>query len=164
MELTLIITGIILLGCFLGLSWFAGSDAPFVRTRNFAKILKTVDVKKGKKFYDLGSGDGRLVLEAAKMGADSFGIEQSWIRVLYSRYMAKKLNLPNAKFIHGNIFFRNYVAGDIIYIYLLQKNVEKLEPILKQDLKKGSKIITKDYHFKNLEPIKKIDNFWIYQV
>ncbi|MBI2019791.1 hypothetical protein HYS94_00005, partial [Candidatus Daviesbacteria bacterium] len=79
MDLTLIISGGILLGCFLALSWFAGSDAPFVPTKmdHIKKVLRLSGVKRGKKFYELGSGDGRVVLMAAKLGADSLGIEQS---------------------------------------------------------------------------------------
>ena len=88
MDLALIISSGILIGCLLGLSWFAGSDAPYVPTKmdNIRKILKLAGCKKGKKFYELGSGDGRVVMEAAKLGANSIGIEQSLLRVLYSKY------------------------------------------------------------------------------
>mgnify|MGYP001596744020 CR=1 FL=1 len=166
MDLTLIIPLGILLGCIVALSWFAGSDAPYIPTKmdSIKKILKMAGVKKGKKFYELGSGDGRVVLEAAKMEADSIGIEQSWIRVLYSRWRAKKLNLKNAIFIHGNIFKRSYSDADIIYIYLLHKGVAKLEDKLKRELKKGSIIITQKYHFPSWKPYKKDGDFWIYRV
>lgn len=160
MELTLIITGGILIGCFIGLSWFAGSDAPYVPTKmdNIRKILKLAGVKKGKVFYELGSGDGRVVMEASSLGATSIGIEQSLIRVLYSRFKAVK----GSKFYHGDIFKRNYKDGDIVYIYLLHKGVAKLEEKLKKELKKGSVVITQTYHFKTWKPFKKIDNFWLY--
>lgn len=159
MDLTLIISAGILLGCFLSLSWFAGSDAPFIPTKmdNIRKILKLAGVKKGKKFYELGSGDGRVVLEAAKLGADSFGIEQSSLRVLYSKLKASKLNLKRAKFFHGNIFSKNYKDADIVYIYLLSKGVKKLEGKLRKELRKGAVIITQTYHFPNWKPIKKLD-------
>ncbi len=180
MDLTLIISGGILLGCFLALSWFAGSDAPYVPTKmdNIRKILKLAGVKKGKKFYELGSGDGRVVIAAAKLKADAVGIEQSWIRVIYSKYIASKLKLKNTKFYHGNIFSKNYSDGDIVYIYLLLKGVTKLEDKLKKELKKGSIIITQTYHFSNWKPYKKVDlskemdflkditgagNFWLYR-
>ncbi len=163
MDLTLIISGGILLGCLIGLSWFAGSDAPFVPTKmtNIRKILKLAGVKKGKKFYELGSGDGRVVIEAAQLGTDSCGIEQSWIRVLYSRWKAH--HLANTKFYHGNIFSKNYSNGNIVYIYLLHKGVNKLEEKLKRELKKGSVVITQTYHFKNWKPFKKLGDFWFYR-
>jgi len=178
MDITLIISGGILLGCLISLSWFAGSDAPYVPTKmeKIKKILKLAGVKKGKKFYELGSGDGRVVFEAVKLGAESCGIEQSWIRVLWSRWQAKKQNLPNTHLYHGDIFnpsfwhhrsHRNNILitdADVIYIYLLQKAVNKLEEKLTKELKENSTVITQTYHFQNLKPIKKFDNFWIYQV
>lgn len=165
MDITLIISGGILLGCLIGLSWFAGSDAPYVPTKmdQIRKVLKLAGVKKGKKFYELGSGDGRVVFEAAKLGADSIGIEQSWIRVLYSRYKAWAMGLKKAIFSHGNIFSKTYGNADMIYIYLLQKAVNRLEEKLKRELEKGSVVITQTYHFSTWKPFKKIENFWLYR-
>lgn len=167
MDLTLIIIGGILLGCLIGLSWFAGSDAPFVPTKmgHIGKILKLAGIRKGKKFYELGSGDGRVVMEAAKLGANATGIEQSWIRVLYSRWKANRQNAARAEnchFCHGDIFSRTYEDADIIYIFLLHKGVAKLEEKLKKELKKGAVVITQTYHFPNWKPYKKIGDFWLY--
>lgn len=165
MDTTLIISGGILLGCIIGLSWFAGSDAPYVPTKmdQIRKILKMAGVKRGKKFYELGSGDGRVVYEAAKLGADSIGIEQSWIRVLYSRYKAGRLGLKKTQFSHGNIFSKKYEDTDVVYIYLLHKGVRKLEEKLRKELKKGSTVITQTYHFPNWKPYKKEGDFWLYR-
>lgn len=189
MDLTLIISAGILLGCFLGLSWFAGSDAPFVPTQmlHIRKVLKLAGVKRGKKFYELGSGDGRVVLEAAKLGADSIGIEQSLLRVLYSRFRTKTSNGHsnghpkgvNIEFWHNNIFNRSFKDADIVYIYLLPQGIEKLEDKLKKELKKGTVVITQTFHFTSWKPFKKMDfpkekvyqkdikgagNFWLYKV
>lgn len=159
MESTLIISGGVLLGCLIALSWFAGSDAPFIPTRLelIRQVLKLAGVKKGKRFYELGSGDGRVVIEAAKLGADSFGIEQSLLRVLFSRYKASKLKNKKAKFFHGNVFSKTYSDADIVYIYLLTKGVKKLEEKLKKELKKDSLIITQTFHFEYWRPFKKLD-------
>lgn len=169
MESTLIISGGILLGCIIALSWFAGSDAPYVPTKmdQIRKVLKLAGVKKNKKFYELGSGDGRVVLAAARLGAYSRGVEQSFLRVLYSRYKASKLASHltggNVKFYHGNLFSRNYADADILYIYLLLKGVKKLEGKLKKELKKGAVVITQTYHFPNWKPFKKIGDFYLYR-
>lgn len=162
----LILSFIALILSFLGLSWFAGSDAPYVPT-NSAKMsapLKLAGVRKNKRFYELGSGDGRVVLEAAKMGALSYGIEQSWLRVWWSRYLAKKFKLKNAVFYHGNIFDRHYYPADIVFIYMLQPCIDRLETKLKNELKKGAVIITQTYHFKHLKPFKTHQNFKLYKV
>lgn len=157
MDFTLILALGTIIGCLIGLSWFAGADAPYIPTKMGAikKILKLAGVKKSKKFCELGSGDGRVVIAASELGANSVGIEQSFLRILYSRYKAKKIK--NAKFIHGNIFSKTYSDADIVYIYLLLKGVNRLEDKLKKELKKGSIVITQTYHFQNWKPFKKID-------
>lgn len=167
MDITLIISGGILIGCCLALSWFAGSDAPYVPTKmeNIRKILKLAGVKKGKKFYELGSGDGRVVIAAARLGANAVGIEQSLIRVLYSKWKSGQNNAiaGNCQLYHGNIFDRSYSDANIVYIFLLHKGVTKLEEKLKKELKKGSIVITQTYHFDNWKPFKKEGDFWIYR-
>lgn len=155
----------ILVVCLFGISWFAGSDAPFIPTE-VAKIklaLKLAGVKKSKIFYELGSGDGRVVIEAAKLGAVANGVEQSWIRVWYSRFRARQSKLNRASFFHGDIFQRHYYPADIVYIYLLTKGVLKLEDKLKKELKKGAIVVTQKYHFKTWKPFKKQDDFWFYR-
>jgi hypothetical protein len=160
MDDNLIILGLgLLAGCALGLSWFAGTDAPYVPTKMdlIDAVLKAAGVKKDKVFYELGSGDGRVVIEAAKLGAKANGIEQSWMRVWYSRYKSR-MEGTNKKthFCHGNIFDRNYYPADIVYIYLLLPAVHKLEEKLKKELNPGAIVITQTYHFKNWKPFKKM--------
>lgn len=166
MDTPNIIAFILVILSTIGLSWFAGSDAPYVPTKlnPIKKILKASGIKKGDTFYELGSGDGRVVYEAARLGADSTGIEQSWIRVWMSRYKARKLKLKNAEFMHGNIFARHYYPGDIVYIYLLRPAVARLEPKLQKELKKGSVVITQTYHFPHWKPYQTIDQFNFYKV
>ncbi len=165
MDIATFLLLILLPICFLGLSWFAGSDAPYVPTQMdmIPKILKTAGLKKGKIFYELGSGDGRVVLTAASLGAQANGVEQSWLRVWYSRYKAWRIVFKNADFFHGDIFKRHYYPADVVYIYLLTQGVLKLEKKLKEELKKGAIVITQKYHFKNWKPYKKLDDFWFYK-
>lgn len=159
MDNALILVLGILAGCTLALSWFAGSDAPYVPTKLdlIAKVLKAAGVEKNKVFYELGSGDGRVVIEAAKLGAKANGIEQSWLRVWVSRYKSRLAGTnKQTHFCHGNIFDRNYYPADIVYIYLLTPAVHKLEGKLKEELNKGTVVITQTYHFKNWKPFKKM--------
>lgn len=157
--------GVIFL-CMIGISWFAGSGAPYVPTRydKLSQLFKKAGLKKGCRFYELGSGDGVVVLTAAQMGAVSFGIEESWLRVWWSRYKAHTLSLNNAYFFHGDIFCRHFYDADMVYIFMLQFTVDRLEKQLKQELKKGAVVITQRYHFKNWTPRFKQDDFWVYEV
>ncbi len=176
MDNTFFIALLLIITALMGLSWFAGTDAPYVATaqEKISNLLKSSKLKKGTTFYELGSGDGRLVLEAARQGAESYGVEQSWLRVWYSRYQAWKQNLPNAHFFHGNLFDRAYFPADVVFIYLLPQGVNKLETKLKQELKKNSIVITQAFHFPTWKPYKKVLNktkddkiggeFWFYKV
>lgn len=159
MDNVLILVLGLLAGCALALSWFAGTDAPYVPSnmRLISKVLKVAGVKKDKVFYELGSGDGRVVVEAAKLGGKANGIEQSWIRVWISRYNSRRAGTNKAThFCHGNVFDRTYYPADVVYIYLLKPAVEKLEGKLRKELNKGAVVITQTYHFKNWKPFKKM--------
>ncbi len=165
MDSPLLITSIIILISAVGLSWFAGTDAPYVPTKHpsLKDILKAAGLKKGSIFYELGSGDGRVSLLAAKMGAVAHGVEQSWIRVGMARRKAQRQQLKDVHFFHGNLFSRNYYPADVVYIYLLADSTAKLEKKLKEELKPGATVITQRYHFKHWKPFKQIDDFCIYQ-
>lgn len=159
MDNALILILGLLAGCTIGLSWFAGSDAPYVPSnmRLISKVLKASGVKKGKVFYELGSGDGRVVIEAAKLGGKANGIEQSWLRVWISRYNSRRAGTnKETHFCHGNVFDRTYYPADVVYIYLLKPAVEKLEGKLRKELNKGAVVVTQTYHFKNWKPFKKM--------
>ncbi len=158
MDLLLIISFGILLGCFLGISWFAGSDAPYVPTKRIRikKILEEIKLKRNDVFYELGSGDGRVVLEAAKLGAKSIGIEQSLLRVWYSRFFAWKYGLKKATFIHGDIFKMKYSPARVVFIFLLPQGINKLEQKLRSELKAGTIVVTQTFHFSKWKPYKKI--------
>lgn len=152
--------------CLFGLSWFAGSDAPYIPTKldEVAGVLKTAGIGKGKIFYELGSGDGRVVFEAARLGAHAYGVEESWIRVWLSRLKATRNNIKRAIFFHGNIFDRSYFPADVVYIYLLPIGIRKLEKKLQNELKKGSVVITQKYHFQTWKPFKRIGQFNFYRM
>jgi hypothetical protein len=176
MENPLIIAFGLIIVAMLGLSWFAGSDAPFISTakEKIEDVLKAAGVMQGRTFYELGSGDGRIVLTAARLGADSYGVEQSWLRVWFARYQAWKQHLKEARFFHGNLFDRAYFPADIVFIYLLPQGVQRLEAKLKKELKKNSIVITQAFHFTDWKPYKKLTlktkndkiggEFWFYKV
>ncbi|MBI2022203.1 hypothetical protein HYS93_05000 [Candidatus Daviesbacteria bacterium] len=165
-DLLVILIFLLLILSLIGMSWFAGSDAPYIPTSisKIRPILKLAGLKKDKIFYELGSGDGRVVIEAAKLGAEAYGIEQSWLRVWYSRFKAFRQHLKKIQFYHGNIFDRQYFPADVVYIYLLPQGTQKLEKKLQQELKKDALIITQKYHFKKWKAFRKLGDFRFYRL
>ena len=72
-------------------------------------VMELAQIKPGEVFYDLGSGDGRLVIAAAFRGARACGIEVDRFRVGYSRFCIFIFGLQDkAKIIHANMFDRSF--------------------------------------------------------
>lgn len=99
------------------------------------KMLQFGGLKAGEKMFDLGSGDGRIVIMAArKYKADATGVEFDDGLVKQSTEKIKTLGLaPNAHIIHGDLLKQNYASADLITVYLLPVGNDKLSPILKNN-------------------------------
>lgn len=117
------------------------------------RVMEIADVKNGDIFYDLGSGDGRLVVAAALRGAQAYGVEIDTLRVWYSRFWISILRLgKNAKIIQKNIFDVDYSAANVVSLYLLQQTNEKIEEKLKRELKPGTRVVSTAFTFPDWEP------------
>ncbi len=120
------------------------------------KMLEFGQLKAGEKMYDLGSGDGRIVIMAAqKFHARAVGVEID--KDLYRQSMdrIRKLGLEkSASIINGDIFAQDYSSADLITVYLLPNSNDKIQPFLEKQLRKGSRIVSHDFEFKNWQPEK----------
>jgi predicted RNA methylase len=122
------------------------------------KMLDLGGLKADEKMFDLGSGDGRIVIMAAqKYRADATGIEM--VDDLYRQSMEKIRSLglqKNARIIHGDIFKQDYSSADLVTIYLLPTSNDKVRPLLEKQLKKGTRIVSHDFPFRDWTPEKEI--------
>lgn len=120
------------------------------------KMLQFGGLKAGEKHFDLGSGDGRIVIMAAdRFKADSTGVE--FDADLYKQSTAKiqKKGLEKrAHIIHGDVMKQNYASADLLTVYLLPSSNDKLRPILEKQLKKGTRIVSHDFEFSGWTPEK----------
>lgn len=116
-------------------------------------VMQLADIRPGQVFYELGSGDGRLVISAALRGATAYGVEIDKFRVIYSRLWIGLLRLSNrAKILHENIFQVNLSEANIVCMYLLQSTNEALQQKLLLELKPGTKIISVAFTFPGWKP------------
>jgi predicted RNA methylase len=116
------------------------------------KMLQLGGLKAGEKMYDLGSGDGRIVILAAqKFHALAFGVELDKDLCKQSSARILKLGLDkSAKIINGDLLAQNYSSADLVTVYLLPDAVNnKVQPLLDKQLKKGARIVAKDFDFRN---------------
>jgi predicted RNA methylase len=129
--------------------------APFVPLEPdvVANIIKLARIKKGDIFFDLGSGDGRLVIAAAMSGANAYGVEIDPLRVWYSRLWIRVWGLKSkATIIHKNVFDVDLSNANIITAYLLQETNNNLMAKLKREVKKGTRVVGIAFNFPEWKP------------
>ena len=114
-------------------------------------VIDFADIKSNDVLYDLGSGDGRILVEAAKEGIKVVGIEKN--RLLNWLARKKTRNFKNVKIIQGDIFEQKINDASIIVAYLSQKVTERLQKKIEEEVKKGTRIILIDHEFLNWEPV-----------
>jgi hypothetical protein len=120
------------------------------------KMLQIGGLKAGEKMFDLGSGDGRIVIMAAeKFHANAVGVELD--KDLYKQSMDRIQMLKlqkTARIINGDILQQDYSSADLITVYLLPISNDKVRPFLDKQLKKGTRIVSHDFEFKDWKPEK----------
>lgn len=128
---------------------------PNLSTGNKAlkKILKNISFKGKKKFYDLGSGSGKLISRLANQNPnlECIGIEYN----LVAYYFAKIRNIFSKRKVDYqlNDFFQvNLVDADIIYTYLFPGIMNRLEVKFSKELKKGALVIVNSFPLKSRKP------------
>ena len=120
------------------------------------KMLDLGGLKAGERMFDLGSGDGRIVITAArKYKADATGVELDDSLYRQSSERIKTLGLtPSARIIHGDLLEQDYTSADLLTIYLLPVAIEKVTPIFEKQLKRGARIVAHDFEFRQWKPAK----------
>jgi Cyclopropane fatty acid synthase and related methyltransferases len=111
------------------------------------KMLQMGGLKAGEKMFDLGSGDGRIVIMAAqRFHADATGIEFDDDLWRQSSEKIKTLGLQKtARIIHGDILKQDFSSADVVTVYLLPVSTEKIRPLLEKQLKKGARLVAHDF-------------------
>src|SRR5438270_6080467 len=124
------------------------------------KMLQMGGLKAGEKMFDLGSGDGRIVIMAAqKFHAEAVGVELDKDLCRQSMARIQKLGLEKtARIINGDLLKQNYSSADLVTVYLLPESIDsKVQPVLDKQLKKGARIVAHDFEFKAWTP-EKVEN------
>jgi ribosomal protein L11 methylase PrmA len=123
-------------------------------------MLRLANVRKGDVLYDLGSGDGRIAITAArKYGVRATGIDIDPQRIREANENAKKAGVANlVKFRQENLFTADFRDATVITLYLLPDLNVKLRPKLWDELKPGTRIVSHQFEMGSWKPEKKLES------
>jgi SAM-dependent methyltransferase len=133
-------------------------DVPYVPTTEpaVAAMLKLAGVTKADVVYDLGCGDGRIVIAAAKtFGARAVGIDINPVRIGEAKENAKKAGVEKlVRFEENDLFEADIHEATVVTLFLLPNINLKLRPKLLQDLKPGTRVVSNTFDMGDWKPDK----------
>lgn len=138
--------------------------APYLPThsKTTTEALDLLNLKPGQKLLELGSGDGRILREAAKRGIYSVGYELNPLLVAWSRC----INYKYRKFITvtwGNYWQHKLQPSDGIYVFLLEKYMSKLNKKIEQETTQNVKLVSYAFTIKDRQPTKAKNGLFLYE-
>lgn len=147
----------------LGLSTAAGPqtrppEVPYVPTHDdiVARMLTIADVKKGDVLYDLGSGDGRIPITAARQfGTRGVGVDIDPVRVKEAKENARAAGVEDrVKFLEQDLFNTDIREATVVTLYLLPEVNMRLRPKLLSELEPGTRVVSHNYDMGDWTPLK----------
>ena len=123
-------------------------------------MLRLAELKPGEVLFDLGAGDGRTVIMAAKtFGARGVGVElredlaKKAMGTIHDNGLGDRVTIVN-----GDMFTVNLTSADVVFLYLTTSANEKIRPKLDAELKRGVRVVSHDYEIIGWKPLK-VENF-----
>ena len=162
LAVVLLIAGTVLLPAIWGSPW-----APLA-SRRINHILQFAEIQEGETLYDLGSGDGRVLIAAARNhGALGVGIDIDPLKVWIARWLAKRAGVSEqVQFLRKNFFKVDLKEADVVYVYLTHQAMDKLLPAFTSKLKPGARVVSYRFCLRHMTP-DKIDsgkNMFLYRM
>ena len=132
------------------------SLAPFVASPDevILVMLRRAELKAGELLYDLGSGDGRILVAAARdFGANAVGVELDEERAQESLQKVRQLGLQDKVWvIQGDFMNVDVSDADVITAYLTEQGNEILRPKLERELKPGARVVSHNFELRGWTP------------
>ena len=124
------------------------------RLERARKALRLAGVKPGEVVYDLGAGDGRVLLIAAsEFGAQAIGVEIGPMQCLVAWLQATFRGLNGRVRIRlGNFYQANYSDADVVFVYMTSRDVAHLRPHLEKQLRHGTRVVSISADFHGWQP------------
>lgn len=135
---------------------YENSIAPYVVSPQeiVDRMLEIADLKPNEMLYDLGSGDGRIIIRAAqRFRAKAVGVEISDSLVKATKDKIALANLENrVSVIHGDLMKVDLSPADVVTLYLMTNSNELLRPNLEKELRAGARVVSHEYAVPGWKP------------
>ncbi len=158
----LLLFGMVVLPAFFGSPWHP------LLPGTIKEILDFSAIQPGDKIYDLGSGDGRVLIQASRnYEAVGVGLEIDPLKVWVARRLARMAGVSNrVQFLRKNFNDFDFRDADIIYVYLTHQALDRLFPKILPYLKPSTRIVSYRFCLRNLQPCKinKKQNLFMYRL
>jgi SAM-dependent methyltransferase len=142
----------------ISISWTDSRGAPWVPTsmNMVHKMLTMAKVGPDDLVFDLGCGDGRTIITAARCyGARAVGVEIDPLRYVWCQFLIMLLGLRDrVRVIHGDFFSQDLSDANVVTCYLLQNTNNKLQGKLKQELRTGTRVVSNTFTFPGLHKVR----------
>jgi SAM-dependent methyltransferase len=143
---------------FISVVWPRLCGAPWVPTPMHVvqQMMIMADVGPNDVVYDLGCGDGRTIVTAARhYGARAVGVEIDPLRYLWCQVLIAVLGLRDrVQVVYGDLFALDLREADVVTCYLLQDTNNKLERKLQQELHPGTRVVSNTFVFHHLRLVR----------
>ena len=118
------------------------------------RMLTAAHVRPGETVYDLGCGEGRVVIMAArKFHAKAVGIELSDVLFERTFNLVKQMGLENqVTIVHGNALTYDLSPADVVTIYFMTSSNDRLRPVFERSLRPGTRVVSHDYEIRGWKP------------
>jgi 16S rRNA A1518/A1519 N6-dimethyltransferase RsmA/KsgA/DIM1 with predicted DNA glycosylase/AP lyase activity len=122
------------------------------------RMLEVARVRPGDVVYDLGSGDGRIVIAAAsKFGARAVGVEIRENLCRVSNDKIHRLGLDDkVSIVQGNMLQVDLSPATVVTLYLLTSSNERLRPLLEKYLRPGARVVSNDFPVRGWKPLEAV--------
>ena len=146
----LVLAGMVILPIFFGAPWHP------LMPGTIRRILRFAEVQPGETVCDLGCGEGRILITAAKeFSARAIGVEIDPLKILLARLLRKINGVDDrVNIVRGNLFDFDPGSADVLYLYLTHQAIDKLFPEILKKLKPSVRIVSYRFCLRGMTPEK----------
>lgn len=142
-----------------------GASYETTKDERLKRMIRFAKIKKGDRVAELGSGNGKVLVEFAKLGAEVHGYEINPWMVLLSKWKIRKAGLRGKAFVHWKNFWRVDLGRfDVISTFQVAYVMGPLEKKLKREARKMMRIVSNNWKFPKLKCLKEDEGVYYYEM